>query len=303
MDIKNFLFEEDFSSIQKIFLFYNIAHKSTIFTSLKRGWYTEKHLRLDCKKNFDLKFPKDKENKFNKLFDEIINNCLKNGINYLIDLSHKEALLIYTINEKKILDFIISKIKKLKPQSLNDLFKFLNKNLIEISLNYNIEYQGKNGDFFVSLGLLYKGMLYNGQKVLKNPNFYYFPVYYTDIREKLINYLEDKLIKFTKKSKELESKDLPKKPFDKKEKVYKLKVISKGKKDKKAIKIRVQRFEVGVEFGGQDLKTVEIKCGRCGKSDKFIIENLQEILLRCGKCNSLNQPIGRDKEILKKSLE
>jgi len=81
--------------------------------------------------------------------------------------------------------------------------------------------------------------------------------------------------------------------------VYILKVIFKGKKDKKAIKIGFTRFEVGAEFGGQDFKTIEIKCGKCGKSDKFIIENPQEILLRCGKCNSLNQPIGKDKKILK----
>ncbi|MHA1338232.1 MAG: hypothetical protein ACTSPW_21255 [Promethearchaeota archaeon] len=287
MNFKDFLFNENFSSIQKTFLYYDIAHIPSPKTSVDKGFYDLNALKLDCKQNFRLRFPKIKEKKFEKLFNEIINKLSENNIDYLKNFDSENAKLIYKLNEDQIIDFIKSRIKKLDYNDRKLLLDFLNKFTGSILEDSKLS-DFKKCDLIVSLGLLFKGTYYETKEGdIITSKSYYFPVYYSDIRKKIINFIEENYKKSGSKPKQEYKFE---KSLDKKEKVYKLKVIFKGKKDKKA-------------FGSQDLKTIEIKCGRCGKSDKFIIENLQEILLRCGKCNSLNQPIGRDKEILKKSLE
>ncbi|MHA1285127.1 MAG: hypothetical protein ACTSQP_21725 [Promethearchaeota archaeon] len=296
MNFKDFLFNENFSSIQKTFLYYDIAHIPSPRTSVEKGYYDLNALKLDCKQNFELRFPKIKEKKFEKLFNEIINKLSENNIDYLRNFNLENAKLIYKLNEDQILDFIKSRIKKLNSDDRNLLLDFLNNFTGSILEDSKLS-DFKNCDLIVFLGLLFKGTYYETKEGdIDISKSYYFPVYYSDIRKKIISFIEENYKKSSSKPKQVYKFE---KSLDKKEKVYKLKVIFKGKKDKKAIKIGFSRFEVGAEFGGQDFKTIEIKCGKCGKSDKFIIENPQEILLRCGKCNSLNQPIGKDKEILK----
>lgn len=290
MNVKDFIYNEDLSDIHKVFLYYNIAHVSTTITSIRKNAYRENDFKFDCKQNFLLKFPEFNDYEFEEFWKNIINKFSRFDIDYFEEMGLSEAELIYKIACNQIYNFIIKKVKNLNEEEINLTLEFLKKGPDDTKV-YNIEYLDQNGDFFISFGFLYKGAYYNSNGYLEKSNYYYYPYYFSDLKYKIIRYIEtSKPIEKEKKKEEIEQKIPP----SNKEHIYKLKVIHKGKKEKKKLKFGITQFGVGAEFGGQEQETIELKCGNCGKSDKFIIEDQEGILLRCGKCGKLNKPIGKD---------
>lgn len=296
MSVKDILYDEDFSDVYKVFLYYNIAHIPTTITSVRKGAYKESDLKFDCKQNLLLKFPEMKDYEFEEIWKNILNKFSRSNINHFEEMDQQQAEFLFKIANNQIYNFVLEKIHDLNEDQLNILYEFL-RNSPDNTKEFNMSYSDENGDFFISLGLLYKGSYYDSNGNLTNANYYYYPWYFSDLKYKILKHIGDrknfseehKIIKAKRKK---IKKKLVKK--DKKEKIFKLKVILKGKKGKKKIKVEITGFGIGAEFSGQEQKTIEIKCGNCGKSDKFIIENEEEKLLRCGKCMELNKPVGKD---------
>lgn len=293
MVVKDFLYNEDLKDIHKVFLLYNFAHKSTTLTSIREGAYTENDFKFDCKRNFLLKFPNFNENEFEDLWNNTINKFKKLEINIFEDLGFNEANLLFSISKEKILNFIKDKMNNLDENKQSFLNEILTTNL-ENTKDYNIEYKGKDGDFLIILGLLFKGMYYDSRKVLKNIDYYYFPTYFSEIRLDLIEYIDRKSFKPKIKIKH-KKKIPPQKVMGTEEQIYKLKITVKGTKGKKKFKFGISDFSIGAEFGEQEQQTIEIKCGYCGSSDKFIIHNISEKIFKCAKCGKLNKPVGKDR--------
>ena len=294
MNVKDFLYNEGLDDIHNIFLFYNFAHFSTTLTSIRKGAYRESDFKFDCKQNYLLKFPAIKDYEFEELWKNTINKFKRFDIDYYEEMGFNEADIIFKIGKTQIINFITKKIENLDRNEIKLLEEFL-KSGSDNTKDYNIAYNDKNGDFLISLGLLYKGAYYNSNGDLEKTDYYYYPRYFSDLKYDLIKYIEDRnyyIIK-SKKERKIKTKKA-KKVLDSEEEIYKLKVIFKGKKGKKKIKFGISEFKLGAEFIGQDQETLEIKCGNCGMSDKFIIQDQKERLLRCGKCGKLNKPFGKD---------
>lgn len=293
MDVKDFLYNEDLTDVHKAFLYYNFSHVSTTITSIRNNKYKLNDFKFDCKQNFLLKFPEIKDFEFEEFWKNIINKFERFKINFFEELGFEEADIIYKIAKNQVYRFVTEKMKMLDTRKSLKLKEFL-KNGPDNTIDYNIEYIDEDGDFFISLGLLYKGAYYNSKGDLRNTEYYYYPRYFSKIRDNIIKNIESKGLKSEKKGK---ANIIKKSEYnlENEEEIYKLKLILKGKKDKKKIKLGITHFNIGAEFGGQEQETLEISCGNCGKSDKFLIQDQIERILRCKKCGKLNKPFGKDK--------
>lgn len=293
MDIRDFIYNEDLNDIHKVFLYYNFAHISTTITSVRNGLYKESDFKFDCKQNYLLKFPYIKEYEFEEIWKNTINKFNRLDINYFEEMGFNEADLIFKIARNNIFNFIKKKIENQDREHIL-LVKDALKNGPDNSKNFNIEYTDKNGDYLISFGLAYKGAYYDSNGNLKNNEYYYYPYYFSELKYDLLKLIEDLNYKSKKENWNKISENPIKKLLDIEEEVYKLKLIFKGKKGKKKVKLGISKFSVGAEFGGQEQETVEIICGNCGMSDKFKIEDQKQRILRCGKCGKLNKPLGKD---------
>jgi len=297
MELKEFLYKRNFEDIKEIFLLYNISHKPSGITAIRKNAYTLNDLKFDCRENLKLIFSNLSNRDFNNLWNKISNELLENRISVLNDLGLNAAKLIYRINKKTMLDFIINKISKLNKKAKNLLTLFL-KDGPENTKDYTVEYKGKRSDFYVKFGLLYRGSYCDSNGVLVKNDYYYYPLYFSNLRLSALEKLNLGKIQKEKKKINLFTKT-SKRPSSTKQEIYKLKVIEIGKKGKKKFKFGISKFNVGAQFGGDEQKTLKIICGSCGKSDKFIIEDKEKNLLRCVKCGELNQPMGREKKYFK----
>jgi len=291
MEIKEFLYEQDFSDIKKVFLYYNIAHKSTTLTSMRIGKYTEIDLKFDCKKNLLLKFPSFEDKDFENYWNLELSKFRDNNIDIYEEMDCYAAELIFKLNGDKIMEFIINKIKKLIPQQKDMVLNFVN-NSPENTKEYNCEYTGVEGDLFISIGLLYQGSYYNSDGTLRNSNYYYFPKYMSGRKNQIIKYIQD--IAKSKKTKQKRTKKVPVNLEDSGREIFKLTIIKKGKKGRKKIKFGIAKLEIGAELNGQEQSSISFKCGNCGSLDRFTIYNPEKNLLKCENCQALNQPIGKD---------
>ena len=95
-------------------------------------------------------------------------------------------------------------------------------------------------------------------------NVYEFPFYFLDIKLKLVEYLANIERKKTKK-KQKSKQDAFLASSNKEEKIYRLIVELMGKKGRKKVKLAINEFAIGTEFGGQEYKHLKFKCGNCKK--------------------------------------
>ena len=294
MEIKDFLYEQDFSDIKKAYLLYNIAEKSTTITSIRKGWYKENDLKFDCKQNFLLKFPSINKSEFEDLWIKELSNFNDNKIDFYEQMDSYAAELIFKIVGDKMYEFIRKKIEDLNLNQKELIMKFIN-NSPENTKDYSCEYNGAEGDFYISLGLLYKGSYYDSEGTLKNSNYSYYPRYFSDIKDQITRDFKEKtkIIKKKRKDKTQVKKSLiTSKQL--KDEIFRLIVIKKGRKGNKKVKVGISDLEIGAEFGGQEQKFFSIKCGSCGSMDRFTIDDIEQKLFKCAKCQAINHPIGKD---------
>ncbi len=191
MSVKDILYDEDFSDVHKVFLYYNIAHISTTITSVRIGAYKERDLKFDCKQNLLLKFPEIKDYEFEEIWKNIINKFSRANIDHFEEMDKQQAEVLFKIANNQIYNFVLEKIHDLNEDQLNILYEFL-RNSQDNTKEINVSYSDKNGDFFISLGLLYKGSYYDSNGNLTNANYYYYPWYFSDLKYKIIKYIEDR---------------------------------------------------------------------------------------------------------------
>ena len=85
MDVKEFLYNEDFSDVKKAFLYYHATFKPSGITAIRIGkkeksGYTERNFKSDVKECLKLKFPELTDQSFEELWKETPN--FFEGVNY-----------------------------------------------------------------------------------------------------------------------------------------------------------------------------------------------------------------------------
>ncbi len=200
MDVKDFLYNEDLTDIRKVFLYYNFSHVSTTLTSIRDNNYKLNDFKFDCKQNFLLKFPEIKDSEFDEFWKNTINKFERFKINFFEEMGFNEADIIYKVAKNLVYNFVTEKIKTLDTKKSHKLKEFL-KNGPDNTLDYNVEYKDADGDFFISIGLLYKGAYYKSNGELKNTEYYYYPRYFSKIRDNMIKEIESKGLEPEKKEK------------------------------------------------------------------------------------------------------
>lgn len=288
MDIKEFFYNEDVSDIKKMFLYYHATFKPSGITAIKIGkkgksGYTESNFKLDAKEALILKFSDLTDQRFKELWKEMKDNFQNLNIDLMTDINEEEGRIIYRVAKNEILKFMITKIRRLKNDQQNLLESFLKIGPREPTES-RIGFTGNSGDFFVGLGLLYKGAEYDSKGYFKK-DVYEYPPYFVDIKPKLCEHLENISRKKSKRRQKPKQDDFT--DSDTKEEIYRLSVKFHGKKDAKKVKVGITKFKIGTEFGGQEYKHLKFKCGNCRKK-KFVIEDNQKKILRCANCKALN---------------